>query len=158
MKKAIFFTNLIVISVALGMQNNFAENNRDLSKPPMKPVNANDSSTVKSYESFEDQDWVSKIVRMKLGGEDFNAPQNADGQTILMCAAKHANVKIMQQILNMRDSKGNRQININAQDVNGDTALSIAAKASDNEKMLLLLQNDADIELAKKKLSKKAIR
>lgn len=156
MKKIIFLTNLIAISAVLGMQNNFTEENHSQSKKPMKSVNANDSKMV-SYESFVYQDWVSKIVRMSLNGEDFNAPQNADKQTILMCATKYANCKIMQQVLNVKDDEGNRRADINSQDMNGDTALSIAAKAGDDEKILLLLKNSADVELAKKKVSGEAL-
>ena len=73
-----------------------------------------------------------------------------------MCTTKYANCEIMQQVLNIRDAKGNRRININAKDKNGDTALSIAAKAGDDEKILLLLKNGADVELAKKKVSEEA--
>lgn len=156
MKKVIFLTNLVAMSAVLGMQNNFAESNRDPSKNPMRPVNANDLQMV-SYESLTDRDWISKIVHMNLKGEDFNAPQNADKQTILMCATKYANSKIMQQILNVKDSKGNRVVDINAKDRDENTALSIAAETGDKEKILLLLTNGADVEaeFAGKKLSGK---
>ena len=159
MRKTIFLTNLIAISAVMGMQNNFAEDGRDQFKNPMRPVNAeNLSASVKNYETLTDQEWISKIVRMRLNEDDFNAPQNTEGQTILMCETKDADVKIMRQILNVRDSKGNRQININAQDKNGNTALSIAAKTGNKEKILLLLINGADVNLAEKKLLKQAIK
>ncbi|OUM64989.1 hypothetical protein PIROE2DRAFT_60293 [Piromyces sp. E2] len=93
---------------------------------------------------------------MQQNEEDFNAPQNSDKQTILMCATESANCKIMEQILNVKDSKGKRRIDINAQDKNGNTALSIAAKMGDDDKIILLLKNGADLTLAKKKISEKA--
>ena len=92
MKRAIFFTNLVAMSAVLGMQNNFTEENRSPSKNSMRPINAeNLSASVKNNETLTDREWISKIVRMRLTEDDFNAPQNADGQTILMCATKYAN-------------------------------------------------------------------
>lgn len=158
MKKVIFLTNLIAISTVLGMQNDFTESHRDSSRDPMRPVNAeNLSASARNYEALTDRDWILKIVQMNRNEEDFNASQNSDGQTILMCAAKYTDCKIMQQILNIKDAKGNRQINVDAKDENGDTALSIAAKVGDDKKILLLLKNGADVELAKEKVSGKAL-
>ncbi len=89
MKKMIFFTNLMVASTLLGMQNE------------------------------------------------------------LFYATKHSDCGAMQRILNRND------INIDAQDEEGNTALTIAFKQNAQDKMLLLLENGADKELAAKNLSNK---
>jgi Txe/YoeB family toxin of toxin-antitoxin system len=145
MKKVIFLSNLIAASVVLGMQNNFTEKNHDPSKNFMRPVNAENSSASAEEKRALYKKWISKIVQMKISKADFNAPQNSDGQTILMCATREADSTIMQQILNAKNDFGYRQIDINAKDKNGDTALSIAMEMNDEEKIFLLLKNGANI-------------
>ena len=89
MKKVIFFTNLMVASTLLGMQND------------------------------------------------------------LFHATRHSDCGAMQRILSRND------INIDAQDEEGNTALTIAFQLNAQDKMLLLLKNGADKELASKNLSNK---
>eukprot|EP00833_Pecoramyces_ruminatium_P011456 jgi/Orpsp1_1/1185488/evm.model.c7180000094036.1 len=84
-----------------------------------------------------------------------NSKLNSEGQTLLMCATKYADYKIVQQILNTKDAQGYKLVNIDAQDDNENTALTIATVINDNGKMLLLLKNGADVELAKKEVSNK---
>jgi len=111
-----------------------------------------------SPKTINTREWILKIVQMKQNEEDFNSPQKSDNETILICATESANCKIMEQILNIKDSKGKRRIDINAQDKNGNTALSIAAKSGDDDKIILLLKNGADLTLAKNKISDNACR
>jgi len=152
MRKMVIFSNLLALSAVLGMQNNPIEGNERLSG---NLVAIENSSTLDSYKTWTPRDWITKIIGMPCNKKDFNAPQSSDGKTILMCATKHADCKIMQQVLNAKDSQGKRLIDINARDIHGNTALSIAAELGDIEKVDLLLKNGADIELANKKLSKK---
>lgn len=104
-------------------------------------------------ETWTPRDWIKKIIGMIQNKNDFNAPQNSDGQTILMCATKYTGCKVMQQVLN---AKG--LVDVNVRDIHGNTALSIAAELGDIEKMNLLLENGADVILAKEKISNKASR
>jgi len=108
------------------------------------------------YSTFTNKEWITKIVQMKANGDDFNAPLNSFGWNILMCSTKYSDCKIMQQILNSKDDKGNRFVDINFKSSKGGTALSIAANMKDKEKILLLLTNGADVELAKAKIPNKA--
>jgi len=97
-----------------------------------------------------------KIDRMNQSNEDFNTPLNlSNGRTLLMCACatEYANCDVIQKILNMKDNQGNRAINIDAEDKDGNTALTIAAQSGNKEKILLLMKNNADLELAKKSAS-----
>ncbi len=150
MKKAIFFSNLVIISTVLGMQNNVI---KEKGKSPESLVAVENSLALENCATWTPRDWITKIISIPRNKEDFNAPQNSNGQTILMCATKNADCKIMQQILNAKDSQGNKLIDINATDINGNTALSIATELKDIEKMRLLLKNDADAKLLKGKIS-----
>jgi len=108
-----------------------------------------------SFKTWTPRNWLSKIIGMPRNKESFNSPQNSEGQTILMCATKYADCKIMKQVINAKDAQGYRLIDVNARDNNGNTALSIAVELEDIEKIELLLKNDADIELVKEKISRK---
>lgn len=152
MKKAVFFANLAVVSAVLGMQNNFVEENAKQSGNSVAVENLALSDDCKTWTPRE---WISKIIDMPRNKEGFNAPQNSDGQTILMCAIKNADCKIIKQVLNAKDTQGNMLADVNALDKYGNTALSIAVELGDIEKVGLLLKNGADSELARKKLSKK---
>jgi len=108
------------------------------------------------YSTFTNKEWITKIVQMKANGDDFNAPLNSFGWNILMCSTKYSDCKIMQQILNSKDDQGIRLVDINFKSSNGDTALSMAANMKNEEKILLLLSNGADMTLAKAKVPNKA--
>jgi len=99
-------------------------------------VRVQNSLSSKSLKTLILKEWMLKIVRMKRRKEDFNTPLNiSNGRTLLMCACatQYANCNIIQWILNEKDNKGNKAININAKDKFGYTALTIAAQ-SDNMK------------------------
>ncbi|ORX85768.1 ankyrin [Anaeromyces robustus] len=66
-----------------------------------------------------------------------------------MYATKHGDCEDMEEILSRN------KINIDAQDEEGNTALTIAFQLNAQDKMLLLLENGADKELASKNLSNK---
>lgn len=108
-----------------------------------------------SFSTLTNREWIARIVQMKMNEENFNTPLNSNGWTLLMYATKYADWKIMKQILNLKNSKGNQCININAQDKKGNRALVIAVKLNDDNKIKLLIQNDADMDLAKKNSSKR---
>ncbi len=153
MKKAMFFSSLMVMSAVLGMQSNLID---EKSKSSESLVAVENSLALENCKTWTPRDWITKIISMQKNKEDFNASQNSNGQTILMCATQNASSKIMQQVLNAKDSQGNKLSDVNATDINGNTALSIAAKLEDIEKMELLLKNKADIKLTKGMISGKA--
>jgi len=128
----------------------------------MKKEDSNDSVKVQNSLSSKDlkslviNELKLKIDRMNQSNEDFNTPLNiSNGRTLLMCACatEYANCDVIQMILNMKDAQGNRVIDIDAEDKDGNTALTIAAQSDNFKKMMLLLKNDADLNLAKKSAS-----
>ena len=153
MRKVVVFSNLLALSAVLGMQNNPIKGNDRLSRSLVAIEN---SSASDSYETWAPREWLTKIIDMQKNKESFDSSQNAEGQTILMCATKYSDCRIMQQVLNAKDAQGNRLADINARDIHGNTALSIAAELEDIEKMNLLLKNGADVELAKENISNRA--
>ncbi len=146
MRKVAVFSNLLALSAVLGMQNDLIERNERLSR---NLVAIENSSTSDSCKTWTPREWITKIISMKINKEDFNALQNADGQTILMCATKYADCKIMQQVLNAKDSQKNMLADINALDKHGNTALSIAVVQGNLKKVDLLLKNGADVKTIK---------
>jgi len=128
----------------------------------IKKKDSNDSVKVQNSLSSKDlkililKEWMLKIARMKRLEEDFNTPLNLfNGRTLLMCACatEYANSNVIQLILKMKDTQGNRAIDIDAEDKDGNTALTIAVQSDNFKKMMLLLKNDADLKLAKKSAS-----
>ena len=152
MRKIVVFSNLLALSAVLGMQDNFVEGNAKQSGNLVAIENLSPSDSCKTWTPRE---WITKIIGIRRNKEVFNAPQNSDGQTILMCATKYSDCKIMQQVLNAKDTQGNMLADINALDKHGNTALSIAVVQENLEKIGLLLKNGADVKLAKKTISKK---
>jgi serine/threonine-protein phosphatase 6 regulatory ankyrin repeat subunit B len=105
-----------------------------------------------------DREWISKIVQMPRNANDVVILQELkkEWSELLIQTVEFAKYKIVQQVLNGKDSEGNQLVDINFQNEQGYTALSIAAKIGDDEKIALLLKNGANIELAKEeKISKK---
>jgi len=119
-------------------------------------MSSENTSLSNDYKTWTVREWITEIIDMKQNGKSFNSPKNQEGWTILMCAIKYADIKIIQQILNAKDHKGNRLINIDAKDHNGNTALSIAVDTGDEKKILLLMTSGANIDLASTKCSNKA--
>ncbi|ORX49251.1 hypothetical protein BCR36DRAFT_232404, partial [Piromyces finnis] len=74
---------------------------------------------------------------------------NSDKRTLLMYATKYANCEIIKEVLDIKNDKGDRCVEVNAQDKNGYTALTIAFQEKSLEKTLLLLKYGANIQLAK---------
>eukprot|EP00833_Pecoramyces_ruminatium_P018881 jgi/Orpsp1_1/1192913/evm.model.d7180000096881.1 len=85
---------------------------------------------------------------MKRNRGDFNSPINSDHKTILMWAIEKGNCDIMNHILS-------ENVDVNIQDKDGNTALLIAQKIGDIEKIKLLMKHGANLDLVKGKVSKK---
>ena len=49
-------------------------------------IKAEDSLSEEKFEKFNNPEWISKLTRMRVRGEDINRPQNSNGWTILMYA------------------------------------------------------------------------
>eukprot|EP00833_Pecoramyces_ruminatium_P003637 jgi/Orpsp1_1/1177669/evm.model.c7180000062374.1 len=145
----IFFKFLLLM---VGIQHDFDESNK---KSTSGSAVIGRETSSEAYKTWTPKDWMIKFINMRRNEEDMNSKLNSEGQTLLMCATKFADYKTMQQILNARDAQGYRLVNVDTQDDNGNTALTIATVIDDNEKMLLLLKNGADVELAKKGVSNK---
>jgi len=116
------------------------------------PVKTQNSLSPRNIKILILKEWMSKIIRMRRRKEDFNAPLSYSNnrRTILMCACatQYANCNVIKWILNEKDTKGNKIINVNAKDKNGNTALTFAAQTDDEKKMMLLYKNNANIKLA----------
>jgi len=113
------------------------------------PIKAENSLSEENYEKFNNSDWISKLTRMRVRGEDINRPQDSNGWTILMYATQFADFEIVKKILD----ENSGVIDINFKNKFENTALTIAAKMSDEKKMKLLLKYGSNIELAKKNVS-----
>jgi len=117
-------------------------------------TNIDPSLSEKNCKNLSTPEWISKITRMRVRGENFNS-QNSEGNTILMYITKFADLEILQMILNEKDVNGNRFVDVNIKNKNEETALLMATQANNDKKSMLLLKYGADIELAKKKASNK---
>lgn len=143
MKKSLLFTALTFST--LNTEGMVIRNENKLQSSKLASVN--DPFQITNFDAWDTKKWVSKLVQMKQKGEDLNIAQNSKGQNILMLATQHANYSIMKQILNFKKPNGRELIDIDAQDKEGNTALMIAVKAKAIDKVRLLLDNEANINI-----------
>lgn len=88
---------------------------------------------------------------MNQNNKDNNSIQDSYGWMIMMCATLYSDIEILELVINAKDARGNKLIDINYEDSKGNTALSFASKIGDEEKMIMLLKNGASLELEEKK-------
>lgn len=134
MKNIIRLASLAVVTAnVLGMnvENRLSTN----------PVNMR---SISSSDECEEQirQWTKKIINKQRNEEKFNV-LDEQGNTILIDAVRNAPIPVIKQLLNIKDDKGKPLVDVNAKDKDGNTALLIAVKSKDNEKIELLIKYDA---------------
>ena len=156
MKKSLLTVGLAVMSAnVLGMnypeqgERRFSTNMVSISElsERIESLTVNSGMTTWWNDGLRDgKDGFLKIIKEKKkkckGREKkikaFNS-KDSNGRSILMYAAKNADMEIMTLLLDMN------VIDINAKDINGNTALLIASETGDIEKMRFLLSRGADV-------------
>ena len=137
MKKVISLASLAVMTAnVLGMN---VENRLSTNPVNMRSISSSDES---EYQVI--RQWTEKITNKLKKKEKFNV-LDEQGNTILIDAVRNAPIRVIIQLLNIKDDKGNPLVDVNAKDKDGNTALLIAAKGGNIEKMRLLLSKGADV-------------
>lgn len=146
MKKALIVANMLFASATVwGMQNGYDKllNARRMFVSNIQYLKPN--NTAPQIE-WTQKKWKEVIKTKKKTGklDYFNTSLDSEGWTPFMYATKYSTYEVVKQLLKLKDSKGRRFINIDAQHGNV-TALALAIYNKDTDKIKLLLRYGAEV-------------